>query len=180
MSSEGRAGGAAGVPRTGVAGAPRGTAASLWIEGTNTRVNSAWVLAFTTTVDVEALPQLRYNIPRFKDEAHVWRSFAALLSLEPLDMLDCTSKNEAWSRSPLNTGSVKPTYYATTCFAPLLPSSGPPNELPTYGRCGVHEHAEETLGTKTPHFFTLTARGCVVASPRFSVGGKNLGPLGVR
>ena len=43
--------------------------------------------------------------------------FAALLSLEPLDVLDCTSTNEAWRRSPLNIGSVKPTDCATICCA---------------------------------------------------------------
>ena len=64
-----------------------------------------------------------------KDQARAWRSFAALLSLEPLDVLDCTSKNEAWRRSPLNIGSVKPTHCATICCAPPLPSSGSPTDF---------------------------------------------------
>ena len=42
---------------------------------------------------------------------------AALLVLEPLDVVDRTSKHQAWSRSPLNTGNGKPNPSATACLA---------------------------------------------------------------
>ena len=54
---------------------------------------------------------------------------AALLVLEPLDVVDRTSKHQAWSRSPLNTGNGKPNSSATACYASRLPSSGPPTDF---------------------------------------------------
>ena len=64
---------------------------------------------------------------------------AALLVLEPLDVVDRTSKHQAWSRSPLNTGNGKAKlfHYGMLCF--VAANFGPTNGLSTYGRSGVHE-----------------------------------------